>query len=201
MNTTEYMELVRALAKNITPEYRSIILTRLTQINNQLLGLSQQSINENNHRRSQTYYNPLRDSSDYQSKDIMRPNTIAPKRKESVMMSHPATSHQDIPLPFDMPANTGLSREKYEDNYQRKMQNREYIDQGLELDDIIDDLVIKEDNKLDAKLRRLNELASKQISDNEPIYRKSNSDNDFDARLRRLTNLHSKIVSDNRARK
>ena len=68
MNTTEYMELVRALAKNITPEYRSIILTRLTQINNQLLGLSQQHNSiDNNHRRSQQTHNHLRDHYDYQS--------------------------------------------------------------------------------------------------------------------------------------
>jgi len=217
MNTTEYMELVRALAKNITPEYRSIILTRLTQINNKLLDMSQlrcaetfvskseaqQHIpNDNNHRRSQqTHY-----EKSYHSppKDLMRPNIVSSKRKESVMLSHPATSHQDlpfmgltqrsladglIPLPFDMPSNTGLSREKYDD-YQRKMQNREYIDQGLELDDIIDDLVTRQDNSLDAKLRRLNELASKQ-----------NSEDNFDSKLQRLTSLHNKIVSDNRVRK
>jgi len=175
---SEYVELVNALSKKITPEYRALILTRLTMINNQLL-----------------QDNPV---------DIMRPFSSIPKRKDSNILHHPATSYNEyqpqrleVPIPLDIPINVGNRR--YSPTKDEGLpevslplktsglnlkNNFNYQNQTINIDDIIDDLVVKQEFIRDDETRSL----------------KTSGENDMDSKLQHLNNLHKKLITEKRNR-
>lgn len=177
-----YPDLVKLLAKNITPEIRSLVLDRLTLMNNQILSQQPQQNNQ------QGGYQPVSQSLDrnYSNQfDSFRPVTSNYRKKDVVELPHPSTDQYAR-------GNTNYS---IQSTSQEVRQNESIVNRGsypknnvpqqkprnapvkkvdikptieFDLDDILDSIDrTEEEDDMDKRLKKLGMIQQKIMTNNE----------------------------------
>ncbi len=164
INNLDYMGLVNMLLTQITPEIRSTVLERLTELNDQLL---------NNLNNNTGNYNTI-------NNDLARSGSLNTRKKDIIESLHPSLdqyrnmniNNNNItlqnPIPLGIPIsstnqfnNNHLNTNSYiNTNYNNTKSQTKKIINEFSLDDIIDD--VNEDNEsLDEKLSKIKFLHGK----------------------------------------
>jgi hypothetical protein len=145
INQMDYWNLVRTLMSQITPQVRSVILSRLTEMNNQLLL---------NNSQTGIQSNPL---TGIQSNPLTGIQSSS-RKSDVTELPHPSQIYNPRSVPNytpDVYTTTGLIP-----------QSRPVSDPEINVDDLIDDLeIIPNVDPLDAKLAKIKALHSKILSD------------------------------------
>jgi len=174
INNMDYWSLVQTLSTQITPEYRSMILNRLVEMNNQLLSstrnIPSDPIGLTQHRSDRTVLNnpieptPLRSGKSVPQPDLSRSYTQNSRKKDISELQHPSMNLAQYrgtnPLPLDLSRNFNTELEP-----KSSIEPKIDIDIDIDIDDIIDDLNDPLVDGLDQKLDRIKFLHTKILTD------------------------------------
>src|SRR5579872_2652382 len=139
INQMDYWSLTRMLMSQITPQVRSVILSRLTEMNNQLL-LSNSSNNLSNNLSNNPLTGIQSSSRKSDVTELLHPSQIYNQRPTSNYTPDIYTTAGLIPQP--------------------------QLDPEINVDDLIDDLeIVPNLDPLDAKLAKIKALHSKILTD------------------------------------
>lgn len=156
----DYSNLVSILSTSITPEFRSVILEKLTEINNRLLQNSKGTPNVLNKQYDTTLTPSYFDNYNYQCN-----NNASNYQRTSI---YPITMGTTID-PTIFTTNNPFMSNDYSDNRRRK---------DVDLDDIIGDMDEEGSDDLDSKLKYIKDLHNKLVSEKRSRRReKSNKKN------------------------
>ena len=180
INNMDYWSLVQALSTQISPQYRAVVLSRLTEMNNQLLLGNQSNI----------------------QMDLARAGSINSRKKDANELSHPSFDHTQYRSQQGEPRNSNFDsmRTSSSDIYKTAglinipstpathpthstystypTHPTSSFEPEINIDDIIDDL----DNKpqidnLDQKLYKIKNLHSKILTDKRNRRKEKNKQN------------------------